>query len=215
LRDPEVEGDRGHYLCLGGDYSEAIEPLTFAIENWGNRDSLYMHYWDRGIAYECLEQYDAAIRDLTNAIALEPSAFIYHSRGLAYLNKGDFHAALLDFTSGLELLPIEYKCMQRAAWLLACSPIDEDRDDIQAKKLATQLCEECEYSEPEYLDILACAHAECGDFDSAIDLEHIALKMIQEYSGEEEFETDPLFIAICHRQRLFESRQPYRIEPAG
>ena len=48
--------------------------------------------------------YQAVIRDLTQAINLEPSfAFAYYNRGTFYAMTNDVHAALVDFDKAIEL----------------------------------------------------------------------------------------------------------------
>ena len=58
--------------------------------------------------------------------------------------------------------------INRLAWLLATCPDEHIRDGRRAVELATQACEDTEWEEPNCLDTLAAAYAECGDFTAAL-----------------------------------------------
>jgi tetratricopeptide (TPR) repeat protein len=54
------------------------------------------------------EDWDAAISEYTQAIALEPSESAYfYNRGNAYHDKGDFDSAIRDYTEAIRLNPNE------------------------------------------------------------------------------------------------------------
>ena len=57
--------------------------------------------------------------------------------------------------------------MNGVAWALATSPSDALRDGKRSIELATKACELTNYENAGYIDTLAAAYAETGDFDSA------------------------------------------------
>lgn len=54
------------------------------------------------------------------------------------------------------------------AWLLATCPDDSIRDGQLAIRWAKEACEDTDWEEPSYLDTLAAAYAECGNFTEAV-----------------------------------------------
>ncbi|MDR2904920.1 MAG: tetratricopeptide repeat protein [Helicobacteraceae bacterium] len=63
-------------------------------------------YYNRGIAYIKLRNYDQAVKDYTQAIALDPKDDqAYHNRGGAYCKLGNYDQAIADFTKAIELNP--------------------------------------------------------------------------------------------------------------
>jgi tetratricopeptide (TPR) repeat protein len=63
-------------------------------------------YSNRGIAYANNGEYDRAIADFTQAIALKPDfALAYSNRGNAYANKGEYDRAIADYTQAIKLNP--------------------------------------------------------------------------------------------------------------
>jgi tetratricopeptide (TPR) repeat protein len=63
-------------------------------------------YYNRGVAYFDLGQYDVAIMDFTKAMELGlRGKGSYHIRGLAYAKQGQYDLAIADFNKALELDP--------------------------------------------------------------------------------------------------------------
>ncbi|HXX80043.1 MAG TPA: tetratricopeptide repeat protein [Thermodesulfovibrionales bacterium] len=59
---------------------------------------------DRGITYSQEGQYDLAIADFNNALAIDPQlAETYNNRGIAYAKKGQYDRAISDFTRAVEI----------------------------------------------------------------------------------------------------------------
>lgn len=62
-------------------------------------------YWNRGVAYGTIGQYDKAISDYTQAIALQPTGAAYALRGYTYERKGARDQAIADYRTALRLSP--------------------------------------------------------------------------------------------------------------
>ena len=61
-------------------------------------------YFNRAILFENLLQYSNAIKDYTQAIALQPNYLMaYHYRGMVRFKMEDMYGALSDFTKALSL----------------------------------------------------------------------------------------------------------------
>ena len=107
----EARQDAKSYLAKGekcyrqGDYDEAITWFTKSIEE-GPSDAAYDY---RGCAYMAKEEWDKAISDLTEAIALCPPedkdglSKTYYNRAEAHRRKGDEGQALKDVEMAIEL----------------------------------------------------------------------------------------------------------------
>lgn len=96
--------------------------------------------------------------------------------------------------------------LNNKAWLLATCPVADCRDGQQAVELATQACELTSYGHAGYVDTLAAAYAETGDFESAVKWQEKAVELNQEgfFGSVEEFRA---------RLDLFRNQQPYREGP--
>jgi tetratricopeptide (TPR) repeat protein len=66
------------------------------------------------------------------------------------------------------------------AWRLATSASDQIRNGQRAVELASKACELTQYKKPVYVDTLAAAYAETGDFDSAVKWSENALELCDE-----------------------------------
>lgn len=75
---------------------------------------------NRGVAYDALGKYDAAIRDIDYAIAKKLRDHVLYSvRGLARLNKGDYALAIADFDRAIELKPDDARTLNQRCWAQA------------------------------------------------------------------------------------------------
>lgn len=94
-------------LFKSGDYSGAIKFLTEAVKlnlNYANA------YYNRGLAYTALKQYEQAIQDYDKAIRLNPDLNeVYSNRGNAYQHLQQYERAIQDYTKCIELKPNDVK----------------------------------------------------------------------------------------------------------
>ena len=87
------------------------------------------------------------------------------------------------------------------AWLRATCPETGTRDGKEAVKLAIKACELSNWTYWGYIDTLAAAYAEAGDFKDAVKYQKEALKMVEKSTGHPELQ---------RRLALYEQKQPYR-----
>ena len=93
---------RGAEALQRGQYSEAIEDFTKAIELEPDADTYYI----RGRAYGRQREYDRAIQDFTKTTELNPEfADAYYARGNAYGRQGEHDRAIQESTKAIELNP--------------------------------------------------------------------------------------------------------------
>ena len=78
---------------------ERVQQYTQQIQNNPNDAEAY---YNRGLAYRHLNQYERAITDYTKAIQLNPNlAAVYYNRGVAYENLGQYERAIQDFSQAI------------------------------------------------------------------------------------------------------------------
>jgi len=82
--------------------NDDLVPKKRAIENYNDA----IVYYNRGIDYSNLGQYQRAIEDYNQAIRLKPDyAEAYFNRGLAYDKLGQYQRAIEDFNEAIHLQP--------------------------------------------------------------------------------------------------------------
>jgi len=137
-------------------------------------------YRFRGIAWAKMDNQDKAIVDLDEAIRLDPrDSSAYRWRGRAYVYKGDNERALADYNEAARLIPNDAWTQDARAWLLATIPDEKLRDGKKAVEAARKACELSEEKVASYLDTLAAAYAETGDFDQAVEWERKAMDLTE------------------------------------
>jgi tetratricopeptide (TPR) repeat protein len=149
------------------DYAEAIR-LTPRAFNW---------YANRGVIQLASKNVDEAIADFTTSIELDPeNAFAFRNRGMAYFRKKDYAKAAADYAQAVELNPESAVNQNQLAWTLATAPDEKVRDGQRAVAAAKKACELTDHKNGGFLDTLAAAYAEAGQFDQAVEWQEKALK---------------------------------------
>ena len=89
------------------------------------------------------------------------------------------------------------------AWIKSTCPLAEFRDGQAAIAHATRACELAGWKDSDFIDTLACAYAEAGQFDQAI---HWQSKICQEAPDNQDF---------ASRLKLYQEGKPYRNDPTA
>ena len=97
--------------------------------------------------------------------------------------------------------------MNQLACMQAGCPAAEFRNGAEAVKNATRACELTQWKEAMYVDTLAAAYAEVGDFESAVKWQKEAINLL---TKKEPAEWPGQF---DERLKLYESGKPYRESP--
>ena len=134
-----------------------------------NPSHAHVHF-NRGIFRLGKKDYDNAIAEFDAAIRLNPKdARAHYSRALAWKRKKGFDKAIADFNAAIQLDPEYAAAYNERAWLWATCTDKKFRDAPKAVESARKAC--VLTSGPKkasYLDTLAAAYAEAGDFAGAV-----------------------------------------------
>jgi tetratricopeptide (TPR) repeat protein len=182
-----------------GEFDKAIADCNEAIRVDPN---LALAYNNRGNAYRIKGEFDKAIADYSEAIRLDPNLVAaYGNRGFAYDAKGEFDKAIADYSEAIRLNPKLAPARNALAWLLATCPDAKHRDGDKAVWNAAEACRLTQWGVPEYLDTLAAARAEVGDFAEAVKWEMKAIELCPPDFDKTRFQS---------RLELYRAAKPWR-----
>jgi tetratricopeptide (TPR) repeat protein len=207
---------RGQALQKHGELDAALADFDKMIE-------FYPHYLDyyqtravllkqKGDPSAAKDSFNKLIEFRSEKIKSTPeNPATYDDRGLVFKTQGDYAAAIKDFDKAIELDKSFAQSLNNRAWLRATCPSAEFRSGKQAIEDATRACELTNWQNASYLDTLAAAYAEAGDYDKAIEWETKVLGMFQ--PGIANLASSKLFRAdVEARLASYRQQQPLREE---
>jgi len=194
----------GYVLLRLNRFEDAIQHLQSAI-NVDQRD--IESHRRLGEAYVALRRNDEARAEFERILELRPgdALALYQLGSLAQL-RHQLDEAVRLYRAALEIDPTQLQASNNLAWILATHPDAKFRNGKQAVELAEQICERTNHERPSYLDTLSAALAEAGRFEEAI---KAATRGANLAIGADQID---LAAAMVQRQKLYESKQPYRDE---
>ena len=201
-RIAEAFYNRGVSLAVGERWEAALRDFNEAIrlnpESAGTRAARGELFMMQGKTKQARPDFEAARRIDPKT----PSAWV----GLARIDQlaGKFTSAAANLDKAITHAPNIPVVLNFSAWLHATAPVAAARNGKKAVERALKACELTEWREFGYVDTLAAAYAEVGEFDKAVDFQWYALSLIE---GEEEH---PNRAEAEERLALFQRRQKYR-----
>jgi len=204
--------DLGADLFKSGQIPQAIDHLTRAIDL--NPDLPDAHYWFAQ-ALASQDRIPQAIQHYQQALSLR-SVFPEAAAPLARLaleesqrlaQQRQFDQAINLLIDVRRLLPREVDLTNALARYFATCPDPDLRRGSMAVRLANQAVTATGGNRPEFLDTLAAAYAETGDFDRALAAAGRA------YNAADRMGLNQLALEISGRIDLYKTSRPYR-EPA-
>jgi tetratricopeptide (TPR) repeat protein len=194
----------GRAVCrfLRKDYAGVVEDCDAVVRLSPNLPRVFEL---RGSALKMLGDPDAALANFDEAVRLAPQAAMpLNYRAGAHYAKKDYAAAARDHLEALKRDPRSAATFNQLGWVWATCPDPDVRNGPRAKECATRACELTEWAEPGYLDTLAAACAECGEFDDAVRWQEKAIGLVAgDAAREADYET---------RLELYRRGKPARVE---
>jgi tetratricopeptide (TPR) repeat protein len=190
-----------------GDFEKAIADCDQAINIDPQSADAYFY---RGRSNQFKGALDRAFQDYCTALHFNPKhAQAYANRG--YLNheiRKEYEYAKNDYEEALKLDPKMPNAYNNFAWLLCTCPDAKIRDGKKALECATKACEQDQYKSVIFIDTLAAAYAETGNFKDAVKWQKKALEKPEGFAAVGKGEEEKARL----RLKLFEEGKPYRTE---
>jgi tetratricopeptide (TPR) repeat protein len=188
---------RGEYDKSILDYNEAIRLNPKLGRLYTNRASVWN---EKG-------EYDKALADVAEAIRLDPKdVYALVNRATARHAKGDFASAIADLQAATQLDPTVVDAFNGLAWLQATCPDPRLRDGQKAFENAKRAFLGSDRMSARFMDTLAAAYAEFGDFENACKWQGKAVKWAKTEQEKAEGRS---------RLKLYEQHKPYREDPTA
>lgn len=193
-----------------GDHKAAIILLSIQLEHTDlpPKDRAIM-MGQRGIEYAYLSEFDAAMQDYEQAIALQPKlALLYQMRGLTYEEMDQLALAIADFETVVRLAPERVMGYVALAWIYAAGRdpafVDGDKALVYARKAANIK------NDVRTLNTLAVAQARNGQYQEAAATQQSAISLLRSAK-----KTVALEIIAENEERLalYQAGKPYTMPP--
>ena len=158
----------------------------------------------RGTFFILQRQLENARADYETAARLEPElADPWIALAHLELTRQRYLAAMSNFEKALTKKPSKPEAVLNSlAWLRATCPEPQARNGAKAMKEALQACEQSRWMEARYVETLAAAYAEAGEFEDAVNFQWFAIGLMTSESA--------LLPGAQERLRSYDKRQPYR-----
>ena len=164
-------------------------------------------YASRAFVEERYKKYQEALADGERAVSLDANYFAgYMARAYAFIGLKQLPQAEQDLRTVVSMKARDRSAQCNAvAWVRATCPEASVRNGKEALSLAATACDLTGWKNGRYIDTLAAADAEAGDFESAVKEEEKALSLMEN-------SPPPSISEFRSRLALYQQQQPYRDE---
>ena len=153
------------------------------------------------------EQVPAAADHLKTVLAQDPgdAVALFHLANCQRVMQ-EWDSAVSNYRAALQANPNMLLAANNLAFIRAAHPRSQFRDGREAVGLAEHICEQTKFRHPSFLDTLAIAYAENGQFEQAIQAARRAVELLQAQP-----DTADQIKPIRARLELFQNHQVYRV----
>jgi tetratricopeptide (TPR) repeat protein len=189
---------RAILLAGGGKFNEAISEIEALLKARPDDEETQLQL---AMLYSAEERFGKAIALYSKLLAKEPGNFAaLRGRADALLGLGKHAEAIADYENAYRINPKDSGLLNNFAWVLSTSPFDKLRNGKRALEMAEAACKLTDYKQGHVLSTLAAAHAELGDFDSALKWSRKAVELGKEEQKE----------ALLKELESYKARKPVR-----
>jgi tetratricopeptide (TPR) repeat protein len=195
--------NRGELRFKKGDLNGAIADYT-AVIRLEPQDSGALT--SRGFAHYSRGDYRNAVQDYNRAIQINPNnAEALTLRGDAQADQARFDQAVADYQLAVKANPDYGRVYQSSAWLRATCPVAQFRNTAVALRNAQKAIDLDGENDHRYLESLAAAQANAGEFNDAKATQARAIEAAKSANVSQQAAG-----RMSERLKLYESGQPYR-----
>lgn len=174
---PAVDALRNRAIVFTacGQLENALADFNAAIAiDATNAEVFYL----RGKIHGQQMRYASAIEDFTESLRLDDTLVQnYRTRGLVHKKLGNYENAVRDFSEFVRRRPTNQWILNELAWIQATCADDKVRDGPKAVELAKRACAESNWKDSSFIDTLAAAYAETGDWKNAVGNQEQAIRL--------------------------------------
>jgi tetratricopeptide (TPR) repeat protein len=204
--DVRIRGQLGKLLLRTGRFSEAAGELSAAVRINPHDLELSQHL---GVTLYQLGQLDQAQSVLQRVVSENPqNATAWYFLANTEVKSRRFMQAIEAYRKAIAAAPNLLEARNNLAWILSVHPDPQLRSGQEAVDIAMRLCEVTQFKESRFLDTLAAAYAETGQFKAAAETAKKAMEAARGHLPPAALEK--AVKPIDDRLRMFENRQPYR-----
>jgi tetratricopeptide (TPR) repeat protein len=212
---PDATYNLAAALVGAGRPEQALEPLD-VLE--AMRPNLAPALALRGTALAMMGRLEESVTALRRGLELQPEdPELYAELGSSLWKLERYDEALAALVEASRRAPQDPDIARELAWALATCPREELRNGPQALDIARRLCEGAGSQNPTYLDALAAAQAETGDFTAAvesvgrgIDILERAAGSMNEQDGRRREALEQYAVELRARRGLYQRGAAYR-----
>jgi protein O-mannosyl-transferase len=201
----EAQNNLGRLLAMQGRIDEAAVELEKAVSN---KPDFADAHSNLGNIWLVRGRLDKAMFEYQNALRINPDLVDAHNN-LAHLliMRGQLDEAIMQYLEVLRLRPDSPDVLNQLARIYATATDKRHRNGAEALRLAQRGCALTNRKDPAFLDTLAAAYAEVGQFSEAFATASEAANLASS-SGKSE-----LAKMIRVRLQLYQNEMPYREPP--
>ena len=212
--DTDVQQNLAAALAQTGQFAESMQLTRSIVERRPDHaPSLVL----LGTLLAMQGQTEQSVEMLRRAVEADPNDVEARMElGRSLWELGRHQAAIASFNAAAARRPNDPEIARELAWSMSTSPVAAARDGAAALKLAGVICERSGFSNPMYLDVLAAAQAETGDYAAAVGTSDRALQIIRDgLSGMPPQDTRRQVLErfareLQERRAIYQSGAPFR-----